>query len=216
MSFSENLLVKIENAEIGYKKNILIQNLSLQIHRGDKILLLGSNGVGKTTLIKTILGIQRPLQGSISFFYSSCSYVPQALEIPKEFLLTIEETLELYYDTKLFPNKRKHERQKEINEVLKKTNLFEKKHLLLRECSGGELQRTFISRALLRKPELIVFDEPLAAVDVDNQKQFFSLLDTIHKEYQVSILMTSHIMNEDFLKFFSRKLLIKNKVLMEV
>lgn len=207
--------VRIQNAQIGYKRKILIKDLNVEIFRGDKILLLGANGTGKTTFIKVLLNLEDLISGRIEHLYKTASYVPQNLDVPKEFLLTIEEVLELYSDLKFF-DKNKKSKIKEIYNVLKKTNLLEKKDQLLRECSGGELQRVYIARALLKKPNFLILDEPLNAVDSDNQKQFFTLLEEIHKEYECSILMTSHILNETILNFFNRRFLIKDFRLVEL
>lgn len=207
--------VRIQNAQIGYKKKILIKDLNIEIYKGDKILLLGANGTGKTTFIKVLLNLENLISGKIEHFYQSISFVPQNLEVPKEFLLTIEEVLELYLDLKFF-DKNKQSKIKEIYNVLKKTNLLEKKDQLLKECSGGELQRVYIARALLKKPNFLILDEPLNAVDSDNQKQFFTLLQEIYKEYECTILMTSHILNETILNFFNRKFLIKELQLLEI
>lgn len=208
----DDFYVRFKNASIGYKKKILVKDINLQINPGDKILLLGSNGTGKTTFFKVILSLHKLLVGEVEKKYNAISYVPQNLEISKEFLLTIYDVLDLYYVS----NHHNDEKKKDIFEVLKKINLLEKKDQLLKECSGGELQRTFIARALLRKPQLLILDEPLNAVDSDNQKQFFLLLEEIYNDYQCTILMSSHIYVDDLIHFFSRKFIIKNKQILEL
>ncbi|MFN3603721.1 MAG: metal ABC transporter ATP-binding protein [Leptonema sp. (in: bacteria)] len=207
--------IELENVQIGFKKIVLLENINLKIYKEDKILLLGSNGAGKTTFFKVLLGLTDIQKGEIKTYFHSISYVPQTLEVSKEFLLTIEEVLELYSDLKIF-SKNQQEKAKSIYEVLKKTNLFDKRNQLLRECSGGELQRTYIARALLRKPNVLILDEPLSAVDSENQKQFFSFLEEIHKEYQCTILMSSHILVDSIMNFFNRKLSIKDKRIIEL
>lgn len=207
-------LVSFQGVAIGYQKKILIHDINTEIFRGDRVLLLGANGTGKSTLLKNILKLQKPLKGTLETFYRNASYVPQNIEVPKDFLLTIEEVLELYTDVKsLFPVSGKYGK---IVDVLKKTNLWEKKDLLLRECSGGELQRTFIARALLEQPDLLILDEPLNSIDAENQESFLELLKEIYDEYRITIIMTSHLLNESIISFFSRKLQIRNRSLLEL
>ncbi len=210
------IYLNFKNAEIGYKKNVLIKNLNLEIQQGEKILLSGSNGTGKTTFFKTILGFIPLLKGEIQKNFEFISYVPQNLEISTEFLITIYEVLDLYYNNKLVPFEKTQKKKQTIYDILNKFNLLEKKDLLLKECSGGELQKTFIARALLKKPEFLILDEPLNAVDLENQKQFFHLLSEIYDEYQCTILMSSHILVEDSINFFNKKFIIKNQQIFEL
>ncbi len=203
---SSNEYFILENVNIGFGNFILIKNLNQRIYKGEKILLLGSNGTGKTTFLKTLLRIEKPIFGKISYLFRSISYVPQNTNRKNEFLITVEQFLSY------FQNKKNPE---QIEYIIKKLNLYEKKTILLRECSGGEFQRLNIARALLNQPEVLILDEPLNAVDIENRKHFIELLRELYNEYEFTIIMTSHYLDEELYSFFDRKWTISQNQIFE-
>lgn len=202
-------LIIFKNVSIGYRTAIL-ENINLSIYEGDKILLLGANGTGKTTLLKTITKLIAPLSGKIEFFYHSISYVPQTKTLPI-FPLKIYDVLRLYYPF-FYPEQKK---MQEIESALKQMNLWEKRNSLITECSGGEIQRMYIARAILLKPQILVLDEPLNAVDIQNREYFFNILQQLYEELKCAIIMTGHNLDNKIIRFFDRKLYLVDKNITE-
>jgi len=205
MAIEKQILVELSGVSIGYKNHQLIENIHLTIQKGEKILLLGSNGSGKTTLLKVIAKLVKPLKGNIIYHYKTISYIPQTKKI-YDFPINIINVLRLYYPL-FYP---KDKQDKEIERVLKQMNLWDKRNLLLSECSGGELQRIYLARALLRNPEIILLDEPFNAVDITNKENFLSILEEMYTNLNCTLIMTSHDLNEKILNFFNKKLYIDN------
>ena len=203
MAIEKQILVELSGVSIGYKNHQLIENIHLTIQKGEKILLLGSNGSGKTTLLKVIAKLVKPLKGKIDFYYKTLSYVPQSKKIV-QFPISMVDLLRLYYP--LFYPKQKQ--NQEIETILKQMNLWEKRNQLISECSGGELQRIYLSRALLRNPEILLLDEPLNAIDITSKQNFLSILEEMYQRLNCTIIMTSHDLNEKILNFFNKKLYI--------
>ncbi len=208
MAVEKQTLVELSGVSIGYKNHQLIENIHLTIQKGEKILLLGSNGSGKTTLLKVIAKLVKPLKGKIDFYYKTLSYVPQSKKIV-QFPISMVDLLRLYYP--LFYPKQKQ--NQEIERILKQMNLWEKRNQLLSECSGGELQRIYLSRALLRNPEILLLDEPLNAIDITSKQNFLSILEEMYQRLNCTIIMTSHDLNEKILNFFNKKLYIDHHTL---
>jgi zinc transport system ATP-binding protein len=208
MAVEKQTLIELSGVSIGYNNHRLIENINLTIQKGEKILLLGSNGSGKTTLLKVIAKLKKPIAGNISYNYKILSYVPQSKKI-HHFPISIQNTLRLYYP--LFYPKQKQ--NQEIEAVLKQMNLWEKRNLLLSECSGGELQRVYLARALLRNPEILLLDEPLNAIDITSKQNFLSILEEMYQHLNCTIIMTSHDLSEKILNFFNKKLYIDHHTL---
>ncbi|GIX42323.1 MAG: zinc import ATP-binding protein ZnuC [Leptospiraceae bacterium] len=204
-TIKQKSIINFNNVSIGYKNKILIYDINLSVYQGDKILLLGSNGSGKTTLLKVLSKLKKPLKGKIHYYYKSIGYVPQSKTI-SDFPLRIYDVLNLYYPL-YYPQVK---RNQEIEYALKQVNLWEKRNFLLKECSGGELQRMYIARAILKKPEILILDEPLNAIDIQNKENFLLILEELYKQLQCTIIMTSHDLNEKIMKFFNKKIYISN------
>ncbi len=204
----KNILIELKNVDIGYTKNILIKDVSIKIYKGDKILLMGPNGSGKSTFLKVITKLKKPINGKIYYGYHSISYVPQNKSITN-FPIRIYDVLNMYFP--LWYSKK--EKSIKIESILKQMNLWEKRNLLLTECSGGELQRTLIARSLLYNPEILILDEPLNAIDIENRENFLQLLDTLYKELHLTIIMTSHDINQKLINFFCMFFYIKDQKL---
>jgi ABC-type Mn2+/Zn2+ transport system ATPase subunit len=205
---NNRIFIEFKNVSVGYGNNLLIRNINLTIRKGEKILLLGSNGSGKTTLLKIMAKLKKPLEGKIDYYYHTLSYVPQSKSI-MNYPLTIYDVLDLYFPL-FYP---KEKRKKEIESALKEVQLWEKRNFLLSECSGGELQRMFIARAILRKPEVLILDEPLSAIDIQNKENFLNILKELSKNLNCTIIMTSHELNHNMINFFNVKLIISNQTL---
>lgn len=175
-------LLRLEQATVDFSGTAAVDRVDLTINPGDIITLIGPNGAGKTTLIKAILGIQ-PLSAGRVWRRRGLrtGYMPQRLELQSTLPLTVERFLAFTGAS-----------QAQIRAALGRSKVD---HLLtssIHTLSGGEMQRLLLSRALLRKPHLLVLDEPAQAVDINGQTAMYELIRSLRDELNCAILMISH------------------------
>lgn len=175
-------LLRLEQATVNFSGTAAVDRVDLVIQPTDIITLIGPNGAGKTTLIKAILGIQ-PLSSGRLWRRQGLriGYMPQRLQLQPTLPLSVERFLAFTGAGK-----------QQIQEALGRTRI---EHLLkssIHNLSGGEMQRLLLSRALLRKPHLLVLDEPAQAVDVNGQAAMYDLIRSLRDELSCAILMISH------------------------
>lgn len=200
------MLIEISNLSFKYDKKsakIVLNDINLVINEGTVNVLLGLNGCGKTTLIKLLAGLEKPITGTIKYDgedlqkisyrqrAKTFSYVPQQAnvtsDVPVKQYLSYGTTNTLaFYE---HPGKKEMERVEEIARKLHINNLLEKN---LGEISGGELQIVLIACALIQNTEIMLLDEPTSALDMKNQNNVLSLLKQIVKEENKTIILSSH------------------------
>ena len=185
-------MIKIHNLNFSYDKGspLLLKDVNLEIPKGCYLSVIGENGSCKTTLIKLILGLLTPISGSIEIDTSSIAYVPQRVDsFNSEFPISVYEILKTHAKAlKLDVNS-------SVNDALHKVNLVNYKNNLIGNLSGGQQQRVFIARALMGNPDLIILDEPSTGVDTKNQKEIYSILNKINKDYATTIISIEHNLN---------------------
>lgn len=195
---NNNTIIKIENMSAGYEKKTVLQNINLEITEKDFLGIIGPNGGGKTTLIKTILGLIRPTEGKISFFDNGIpvssidiGYLPQYSSIDKKFPISVYEVIlsGLNKQKTLFSKftKEHHEKVKETISMMGLEGLAKK---AIGQLSGGQLQRTLLGRAIVSDPKVIILDEPNTYIDKRFEAKLYSLLEEINK--QRTIILVSH------------------------
>lgn len=178
-------------------------NVSLNIHQGDYLGIIGPNGGGKTTFLKLILGLLKPDQGSIKIFGSNISdfgnwekigYVPQkAVDFDINFPATVAEIVMMgrYAHLGLFKWPGREDRRL-TKEALEHVDMQDYKNKLIGNLSGGQQQRVLIARALAGEPEIIFLDEPTAGVDPEAQGKFYTLLRKLNKDLGITLVVISH------------------------
>ena len=182
MSSENSTLVKLNNA--GFKQNDkwLVEGVSLTVEKGKIVTLIGPNGSGKSTTAKIALGIYKNIEGSVEKYTNKVGYVPQKI--------TIDWTLPLrVYDFMLLTENIKDEA---IDEALTLTGVIHLKNKNLGNLSGGEFQRVLIARAISKKPELLVLDEPVQGVDYTGEIALYELIKRISDTLNCGILLISH------------------------
>ena len=187
----KNNIINISNLSFAYNQETVLEKVSLMINKGDFLGLIGPNGSGKTTLLKIMLGLLQPTSGEVLLFgqkttkfkdWQKIGYVAQKAGFnPTGFPITVEEVIAMAGGKK-----------EEIEEVLKLTDILDKKKKLLSELSGGQQQRVFIARALLNKPELLILDEPTVGIDSQSQIKFYELLRKLNRENELTLILVSH------------------------
>lgn len=196
-------IIELKNVSFSYGEDLIIKDVNLQIHKGDYLGIIGPNGGGKSTLLKLMLGLLTPTKGEIFLYetpinkfkdWSKVGYVSQhATHIDPHFPMTVEEvvTMGRYPQIGLF----RFPTQKDKNivkEALSQVEMLQFKDRLVGDLSGGQQQRIFIARALAGKPEVIVLDEPTVGIDVKTQKQFYTLLQKLNTELNLTLVLVSH------------------------
>ena len=196
-------LVDITDVSSGYVDSPAIENVSLKIWPGQFVAVVGPNGGGKTTLLRTILGAVPLMRGRVAIrgetvggaALQRVGYVPQLETIDWNFPITVEEVLLMGLFRKNHWLKRiKKEDLKKIDALLDRLNLtgLGKRHI--RELSGGQQQAVFLGRALLGEPDLILLDEPTAGLDIRSRDDVIHFLHEINHQ-GVAIVITAHDLN---------------------
>lgn len=196
-------IVEVKNVSFSYGDNKVLENVSLYIEEGDFIGIIGPNGSAKSTLLKLMVGLLKPDSGNIYLFnkpinefknYNKIGYISQnAREFNKMFPATVEEVVAANIYTKgILPKRIKREEREKIDEVLKIVDMDKYKERKIGNLSGGQKQRVFIARALINNPRILFMDEPLVGVDIESQNKFYSLLNKINEEFNITLIMVSH------------------------
>ena len=193
---NKEIIIDVKNLNITKNKSKIINNISLQIIKGETTFIIGPNGGGKTTFIKAILGLEK-YRGKIEIFgrdrkklskemLEKIGYVPQIKDINMEFPITIEEIVSYmgsYENTE---------------EIMKKFGIYSIRDKRINELSGGQMQRVFIARAFVNDPEIVIFDEPDTALDSTWRTILYSFLNELKTKKKTIILVTHDltIMND--------------------
>jgi len=196
-------IVKVRDLTFGYDKNTILENVNLEIKRGDYIGLVGPNGSAKTTLIRLILGLLQPDSGYIELFgqhikefnqKDKIGYISQNVrEFNSSFPATVEEIVEgSLASCPGFLNFFARPNREKVREVLRIVGLDKHKNKLIGNLSGGQQQRVFIARVLVRNPEIIFMDEPLVGIDFNAQKTFYKLMKVLNRDLGITLVMVSH------------------------
>jgi ABC-2 type transport system ATP-binding protein len=195
-------MIQISHIEKRYGDLVAVDDVSLEL--GDEIFaLLGRNGAGKSTLIKMLVGIFPPDNGHLSVFghdvrsdslaaRQEVGYLPENLNLYPR--LTIHEFLLFLAGVRRMEIRKAGSSEAEIRDLLQYFGLWERKHILIRECSLGMLKRVGLMGALLGPQRLIVLDEPLNGLDVENIRLLRQRLRRL-REQGKTILMASHILS---------------------
>ena len=161
----------------------ILDHVDLELHKNEITTLIGPNGSGKTTLIRLILGLIKPSSGELRWRDKpSVGYMPQKLHIEPTLPLTVERFLLMARGSK----------RGEIDRVLADTGISHLRNSPIQYISGGEFQRVLLSRAILRRPQLLVLDEPVQGVDISGQLELYQLITHIKEQYGCTVLMVSH------------------------
>ncbi len=195
-------IIELSDISFAYTKDDVVKNVTLQIHKGDYVGIIGPNGGGKSTLLKLMLGLINPKKGTIQLFGKNISdfkewykigYVPQKNYVEMNFPATVYEVVAMgrYGRRGLFKMLNGNDHEK-INKALKAVEMFEYKDRQISNLSGGQQQRVFIARALATEPEIIFLDEPTVGVDIKTQKQFYELLRKLNRNLSLTLILVSH------------------------
>ena len=176
------MLVKLSNAGVFKDNKWLVEGVDLEIHRGKIVTLIGPNGSGKSTTAKIILGLYKNIEGSVQRFTKKIAYVPQKVTIDWTLPIRVIDFMVLTQNLN----------SDEISSALNLAGVEHLKTRNLRDLSGGEFQRVLLARAIAKKPELLVLDEPVQGVDYSGEVALYGLIKNISESLNCGILLISH------------------------
>ena len=177
-----DLLVKVSDAGLYKDGKWLVKGVNLNITKGKIVTLIGPNGSGKTTTAKIALGLYKNIEGTVERLTNKISYVPQKVSIDWTLPVRVIDFMVLTQDLQ----------EQEINDALNLTGVEHLKNNNLRELSGGEFQRVLLARAIAKKPDLLVLDEPVQGVDFTGEVELYALIKKISETLRCGILLISH------------------------
>jgi len=181
----KKLLVKLENAGVFRSSKWLVRGISLEINQGEIVTLIGPNGSGKTTTAKMILNILNTDEGLVTGKARKMAYVPQKINIDWTMPLRVIDFMKI---TNSLNNT-------QITESLSMTGVDKLLYNQIHSLSGGEFQRVLIARAIAKKPDLLVLDEPVQGVDFNGEIALYNLIKEISVNLNCGILLISHDMH---------------------
>ena len=180
-----NQLVKLENAGVYKSSKWIVRGISFKVYNGQIVTLIGPNGSGKTTTAKMILNILNADEGLVTSNTNKMAYVPQKISIDWTMPLRVIDFMKI---TSSLNNN-------QINESLTLTGVEKLLYNEVHSLSGGEFQRVLIARAIAKKPDLLVLDEPVQGVDFNGEIALYNLIKKISDKLNCGILLISHDMH---------------------
>lgn len=204
---SSHSIICFDHVTLGFPGVIALENISLDIAEGEFVGVIGPNGSGKTTLCRAVLGLMSPLRGTLRVFDCACDelrchhrarigYLPQKGMIERHFPVTVLETVMMGRYGALGLFKRPIQRDRDIAlEALSHVGMEGHRNTALGQLSGGQQQRVFIARALAQQPQILLLDEPTTGLDITTQHSVVELIQQLHKELGLTILLITHDIN---------------------
>ncbi|OGU13696.1 MAG: ABC transporter ATP-binding protein [Ignavibacteria bacterium GWB2_35_12] len=194
-----DIVIEIKNLFVNFARYSALENLNLSIPGGSFVSVVGPNGAGKTTFLKVILGLLKPNQGSITILGKQTDelspfdlgYVPQVKTLDRSFPAMPIELVSTGLKAK-WPGKMKQKDKKPVMEILEKVGAGNLAKRPLNKLSGGELQRVYLARALIRKPKILVLDEPATGIDWIGENDIHKIIDDYKSEFNATIIMVTH------------------------
>lgn len=207
----------VKNLSFSAGSQKILSHISLEIFRGEYIAIIGPNGGGKTTLIRMLLGLEKPNEGSVKIYgqplakfraWHKIGYVPQRASLTDvNFPATVEDIVSMgRTSTKGVFQRFNAEDKAIVEDVMAKMDVANLRDKMVGKLSGGQRQRAMIARALASQPEILILDEPNTGVDMSSQQKFYSLLRRLNKEDGITIVFITHdvgVIADDIARLFT-------------
>ncbi|MEK6645846.1 MAG: metal ABC transporter ATP-binding protein [Candidatus Firestonebacteria bacterium] len=215
-------IIETKKVSVHYGQTEAIKEMSFAIEKGDFVGLAGPNGAGKTTLIKAILGLLPISKGNIELFgnihrkfndWGKIGYLPQKIStINVLFPATVDEIVMLgLLSQKKWPKRMTKNDQVKTDEILNELGITDLKKRMFSDLSGGQQQKILLARALVLKPEILIFDEPSTALDPESRESFFQLVQKLNKQNGITVILITH--DTGYIGQYANKLLYIDKSL---
>ncbi|MDX1795456.1 MAG: ATP-binding cassette domain-containing protein [Hydrogenovibrio sp.] len=186
----DDRLIQAENITHRFGDQTVLQNVDLTLRRNEIVTLIGPNGAGKSTLLKILIKLIKPTQGRVWQAPNlTIGFMPQKIQVDISLPMTVKRFLQLGFHSQSQQKTNSSTVLMETVELLKISALLDSP---IQKISGGEMQRVLLARALVRKPDLLVLDEPVQGVDLQGQIELYHLINEIKEKQGCGILMVSH------------------------
>lgn len=198
--------LEVENLKFGYGKNLVLDEISFKVRKGEFISIIGPNGSGKSTLLKILNHIYIPWEGKVSMEGNNINHLNKK-KLAKKIALVAQDTridYEFTVEDIVLMGRHPHKKrfQKDnirdydiVRESLEMTNTVDLKNRIVTEISGGEMQRVMIARALAQRPSIILLDEPTSHLDINHQMEILKLLKEMNRKNGTTIILVIHDIN---------------------
>ena len=219
------LAVALTGVSFGYRPGQrVLEGVDLRVGEGEFVAVAGPNGGGKTTLVRIVLGLERPIDGCARLFGEPThrftqrhrlGYLAQRAELGGDAPATVREVVSagrLAAGSLIGPMRRRD--RELVGEAIERVGLSDRADAPVRTLSGGQQQRAFIAKALAGGPSLLVLDEPTTGVDAESQESLAALLDRLHSELGVTILYVSHEFGA-VERFVQRVILVRRSIVFD-
>jgi len=191
-------LVRIKGVTVAFDGEVVLDKVDFSVHEDDYIGVIGPNGGGKTTLLKVILGLVKPVEGTISVMGIApeqgrkfVGYVPQHPEFDQEFPISVRDIVLMGRLSKKARFRAFGEDDRRMAQAaLEQVGIPHLRNRQISKLSGGERQRVYIARALVSDPRILLLDEPTANIDVEMEVGFYELLNRLRE--RIAIVLVSH------------------------
>lgn len=194
-------VIEAENVRFKYESAWVLDGINFKVEAGDYVGLIGPNGGGKTTLLKVLLGLEKG-QGEIRLFgtplaqfkdWQKIGYLAQKSPVAQSrFPISVEEVVFMGLEFNRLHSGVRMSDLRNVYEALRKTNTLDYAKRIFHDLSIGQQQRVLLARALVSKPQLLILDEPSAALDAGSREEFFNLLGELNTRHGVTILLITH------------------------
>ena len=194
-------IIICQDMKLGFGANILVEHLSFTIEKGSYLCIVGENGAGKSTLLRALLGLLKPLSGSITLGDGlrrrEIGYLPQQTFVQRDFPASVREVVlsgcQGRCGLRPFYNREEKQIAEKAMEQMEITGLAE---TCYRDLSGGQQQRVLLARALCASDKLLVLDEPVSGLDPKMTETMYQLVARINRDMGITIIMISHDVQE--------------------
>jgi zinc transport system ATP-binding protein len=193
---ARRICLRFEKVSFSYNNAPVLENAAFHLHQGEFVALVGPNGSGKTTILKLILGLEKPDAGTIELFGADCSagrnrigYVPQQAAFDRSFPISVGEVVKM---GRVCPLSRRYgsEDRAAVEEALAQVEITELVQRPYAALSGGERRRVLVARALAAKPALLILDEPTANMDTESESRLYNTLGRL--KGNTTVLIVTH------------------------
>ena len=191
-----NNIITCTDLTLAYDGAIVVKDLSFSIPRGEIFLISGENGSGKSTLLKALLGLIRPVSGSVVFADGAqrgIGYLPQQSGVSRDFPATVREVVSSGFagERKLGIFMPKGYTEK-LHSAMHLTGTEKISHRCFNELSGGQQQRVLLSRALCASRDILILDEPTNGLDPESAAHMYSIITSLKREHNMTVIIVSH------------------------